>query len=341
MSKKFNKNKHKKSRFFERKMKFIYPTVIVLLGIVLIATYFFYIPSIDSLSKTKNKYPYLSPGAMITDKKNLLVNFQPLRDSLTNKYEKRDDYMVSIYFEYLPTGANIAVNKDEEIWPASLIKIPVALTAMKKVENGKWSLSNELVILDEDKDKEYGNLYEKPTGTSLTIENFLREALVNSDNTAHFVLLRNIDSNEIEDVYTHLGLDDIITALRKAPKDKETDNRITAKRYSVFFRSLYNATYLNPENSQKFLDILKDAPKEYLSAGLPENIRFVHKTGIRTDDMVRADSGIVYAPDRPYILTVMVQKKDKANPPADGEIENIFKEISKETYDYVKNAKQK
>ncbi|MBI3115623.1 MAG: serine hydrolase [Candidatus Kerfeldbacteria bacterium] len=312
---------------------------LILAAAVLVYTYAIRIPGIRSSSERfANQYPFLNPSAALIEKANLLVNFQPLREQLTSAYEQRGDYRISLYFEYLPTGANISLNKDERIWPASLIKIPVAMAAMKKVETGTWKPTNELVILDEDKDGEYGTLYQQPIGTTLTIERLLKESLANSDNTAHFVLLRNLDGAELEDVYTHLGLDDIISALKQAPKEEETDNRITAKRYSIFFRSLYNATYLTPEYSQRFLDILKDAPREFLSRGLPPEIVFVHKTGVRTDEAVRADAGIVYVPNRPYLLTVMMQKKD-GTAPAEGEVEKLFEEISKMVYTYVAEAR--
>lgn len=317
-------------------------STIVLLGItasILVITYIYYIPSLrQTAALTVGKeYSLLNPALGILGKENMIVDFQKLRDSLTSTYEKRDDYLVSIYFEYLPTGANISINKDEKIWPASLIKIPVAMAALKKVENGKWKLDNELVIMDEDKDDAYGELYKEQTGTTHTIEEFLKESLINSDNTAHFVLLRNIDNKELEDVYVHLGLDDVIDALKKSPKkDAEDDNRITAKRYTIFFRSLYNATFLSPLYSQMFLGILGHAPKELLSKGLPENIQFVHKTGVRVDEAVRADSGIVYVPGRPYLITVMVQQKDK-KVINEEKVNAIFEDISKQIYTYVAN----
>src|SRR4030042_3742516 len=276
--------------------------------VFIIITYVFYIPRIKSNpQKFNSQYPFLNPAAALIEKKDLLVNFQPLRESLVGKYEKRDDYLVSLYFEYMPTGANISINKDEAIWPASLIKIPVAMAMMKKIENGTWELNNELVILYEDKNGEFGNLYKEPTGTSLTIEKLIQESLINSDNTAHLVLLRNLENSELEDIYVHLGLDDVVEDFKKTTDEGSVDNRITAKRYSIFFRSLYNSTYLTPEYSQKFLDILREAPKEYLSSGLPDDTIFVHKTGIRTDEAVYTDAGIIYIPNRPYLLTVMIQ----------------------------------
>ena len=122
--------------------------------------------------------------------------------------------------------------------------------------------------------------------------------------------------------------------------NNELDTRITAKRYSIFFRSLYNATFLEPEYSQNFLEILKNVPNDYLKGGLPKDIQFLHKTGIRIKDNVYADSGIVYIPSRPYILTVMIQKKTGSSATTDDkEAKDIFKAISKEIYDYVVKAR--
>lgn len=305
---------------------------------IIIGMYMSYIPTRSRQHVSNNRDTFLNPALSVIDKKDLIVNFQGLRDSLTSTYEKRDDYMISIYFEYFPTGANIAINKDEKVWPASLIKIPVAMAAMKKVENKQWKLSNELVILDGDKDKEYGSLYKEPSGTTYTIQKFLEESLINSDNTAHFVLLRNIDATELESVYDHLGMDDIIDALKKSPTTQEQeDNRMTAKRYSIFFRSLYNATFLDQEYSQLFLKTLSRAPRDLIGRGIPENVAYVHKTGIRVDEAVRADSGIVYIPGRPYLLTVMIEKKGRGDLNEE-EVNMLFKKIGEEVYTYVVQA---
>ncbi len=332
-------------RYFDKKeasnKRYIITLLVVCCFVLLLSFGFNYLSDYTKTALV-SQYKFLSPSVSLIERKNMLVNFEPLRTKLNARYEKDEQYLISLYFEYLPTGANININRDERIWPASLIKIPVAMSAIKKVQEGKWKIENELVILDEDKDKEFGVLYKEQTGTTLTIERLLEETLINSDNTAHFVLLRNIDAEELEDTYRHLGMDDIIEGLKKAPKDQEYDNRITAKRYTIFFRSLYNATFLSPEYSELFLSILKQVPKEYLNLGMPDDVVFVHKTGIRSDERVWADSGIVYVPGRPYLVTVMVQQKGVYEGEIDNkteeEVREIFRNIAKDIYTYVSTA---
>lgn len=326
-------NKQMLNKVFPNKLTTI--LVVALLTMVTILIVFYSRSKANNVSGGISNY--LNPSLRVLDKSNLIVDFQELREKL-QRYETKGDFTVSIYFEYLPTGANIAVHKDEKIWPASLIKIPVAMAALKKVEEGKWNMNNELVILDQDKDSEFGDMYKLPTGTSMTIKKFLEESLVNSDNTAHFVLLRNLEGEELEDVFVHLGMDEVIDTLKRDnKKESDVDNRITAKRYSVFFRSLYNSTYFTHENSEMFLEILSGAPKEYLSTGLPSDIPFVHKTGIRIDEKVMADSGVVYVPGRPYVLTVMIAQNKEGELDQE-EIKKIFQDISKEVYYYVSYA---
>ena len=229
---------------------------------------------------------------------------------------------ISIYFEYLPTGANIAVNKDVEFWPASLLKVPVAMAAVKKIEKGIWKWKNELVIMPSDKNERFGELYKQPMGTRLAIEELVTLALTESDNTANFILVRNLEPSEFQDVYDHLGLTEFIS----------TEGKISAKKYSVMFRALYNASYLSEENSQKLLSLMTETKfKEYIGSGFPSDIQFSHKIGIGDDKGVFLDSGIIYLPHRPYLLTVMINSKDISL------AQKQMKEISEKVYTYIVN----
>src|SRR3989338_6127079 len=76
-----------------------------------------YAPSRQSgESGTNDQFSLLNPARKFIKQEDLIINFQPLRDYLNDKYEA--DPNVSVYFEYLPTGASIAINKDAEFYPA-------------------------------------------------------------------------------------------------------------------------------------------------------------------------------------------------------------------------------
>lgn len=288
-------------------------------------TFFVYAPGkiSGSIGNEKDKYDFLDPARKLYSRKNLIINIQPLRDELNAIGEK--DKNISIYFEYLPTGANISVNKDAEFWPASMLKVPIAMSAVKKIESGKWKWTNELVVMAPDKSSGFGDLYKMPIGTRLTIEELVKKSLVDSDNTANFMLARNLEPEELQDIYDHLGLSDFISE----------EGKIGAKKYSVILRALYSASYLSEENSQKILSLLKETSfKEYLASGLPDGVDFAHKIGVHNEKGVALDSGIVYLPNRPYLLTAMINVSDEQY------AEQIMGKISETVYNYIVNYRE-
>lgn len=62
----------------------------------------------------------------------LLTTVQPIREKLHTLFQEESLEHTSLYFEYLNTGANISINQDIRILPASLIKVPLAMAVMKK-----------------------------------------------------------------------------------------------------------------------------------------------------------------------------------------------------------------
>lgn len=271
----------------------------------------------------KNKFDLLNPARNFLKQEDLIINFQPLRDYLNDKYEA--DPNVSIYFEYLPTGANIAINKDAEFYPASLLKVPVAMAVVRKIERGEWKWSNDLVLMSTDKDDKFGTLYKKPSNSLHTIEELVERSLSDSDNTAHFMLVRNLEIDEMKDVYDHMGMKGFL----------DTEGSLSAKRYALIFRALYSSSYINEENSQKILSYLSQSPfDDYLQRGLPKDTLFSHKIGVDTDKKIHLDSGIVYLKNRSYLLTVMTKDKDEKL------AQKIMEEISRKVYNYTENYEE-
>jgi len=321
---KFFKNNDKNQTQKKGKLIFI---LLPLIAILIAANgwlSYFYVKNrgADAAISENNKYNLLNPARKLIDQKDLIINFQPLRDYLNNTYEA--DQNVSIYFEYLPTGSNISINKDAEFYPASLLKVPITMTVAKKIERGEWKWTNELALLPSDKNKGFGSLYKEPSNSTYTIDELVRRSLSDSDNTANFILVRNLEISEIEDVNSHIGFSGIITA----------SGNLSAKRYSVIFRSLYNASYLSEENSQKLLSYLSQSPfKEYIESGLPSGTPFAHKIGTEEEKGIYLDSGIVYAPNKPYTLTIMIQSEKEQL------AQEKMKDISEKVYNYVKEYK--
>ena len=269
-----------------------------------------------------NPYPLVDISRNFISQEHFIGTLQPVREYLQKLVQEEGSDSISIYVEYLNTGANISINQDLRIFPASLVKVPLAMAVMKKVEKGDWFLQNELVVMPEDRDYGWGDVHKYPIGTRLTIEELIEEMLLNSDNTAYRMLYRNLSFDELQDVIVTLGLEDLFSE----------DGKITAKEYTRLFRSLYVSNYLSQDNSQKLLEILsKTSYDKYLGQGMPKDVIFAHKIGENQDMKVILDAGIVYVENRPYLVSAMIDYKDMGLDKAKA----ILKDISEKIYVYV------
>ena len=104
--------------------------------------------------------------------------------------------------------------------------------------------------------------------------------------------------------------------------------------YSEFLRTLYNATYLDANDSNHILQLLTQSTfTQGLVSGVPANIQVSHKFGERSfadsNLLELHDCGIVYAPNHPYLLCVMTEGYD------DPTLASFIAQISNITYNYV------
>lgn len=279
------------------------------------------------LENFRAKYPLLDPMRFFAEPRDLLTTVQPIREQLRTLFEKENLKFTSLYFEYINTWANISINPDVRILPASLIKVPLAMAVMKKVERGEWELYNELIMTREDRDTEWGDVYKYPIGTPLTIEELIEEMLLHSDNTAYRILYRNLSLDEVKDVFMSLGLDDFF----------DQEGKITAKEYTRLIRSLYTSNYLSPEHSQFLLDVLSRTDyDDYLGQGIPDTVQFAHKIWENESKTVILDAGLVYTGNRVYLISMAIDYQQEWLT-REASLD-LFDKVSRLIYDYISTA---
>ncbi len=284
--------------------------------------------TVESSADSK-KYPLLSKRIFAENQNDILINFLPLRQVLEEYVGQNKD--IAVYFEYLPSGTSIGVNNDIEVKIASLVKVPTAMAIYKLVEQQKLSLDQKATIQESDINKDFGDLWKRGPGTTLSIQEAIDLMLIKSDNTAYEVLWRLLDKRTIEDV---LGSLDI-------PMDQEGQYLLISPRgYTSILRSLYLSSYLERENSNKVLEILTRTDfNDKIRAGVPDNVSVSHKIGTFNPggrvagEQIYSDCGVIYQPNRPYSLCVMVQNSSE-------EIATQhIKNISALTYGYVSEVR--
>lgn len=317
--------------------------IITLLIGIFIGKFFFVNDSLELSSKEIRKsfnYQFINP--LIECESGITVNNQlsSLKKSVQNiidqEINNQNVSFISVYFRDLNNGPWFGINEKEDFAPASLIKVPVLITYLKKAERNPEILNQKILNPDNQQDGvSIQNVQPSKTLTpnqEYTIDELLQRMIIYSDNDAYNNLVKNINVSDLFQVYQDLDID-----ISKA-SENPNGNIINVKDYASFFRILFNASYLNQDMSEKALNILSQT--EYtnaLVAGIPKNIPVSHKFGERkfnnTNETQFHDCGIVYLPKKPYLVCIMTRGKDieKAN--------TSIKKISQKIFQYINNPK--
>ncbi len=232
-----------------------------------------------------------------------------IRDYISNAQEGQKASFVSVYFRDLNFGPWLGINEKENFSPASLLKVPIMIAALKIAENDPAFLQKKILYSKHLDNQVVPNITDPnllKIGNTYTIENLIERMIEFSDNEAKEILLANIDGNFIMKVMADIGIN---------TTGNMSQDFISVKDYSGFFRLLYNATYLNRNMSEKALAILsKTSFNEGLVAGLPAGTVISHKFGERAfaDNNVKQlhECGIIYRNNSPYLLCIMTRGTD-------------------------------
>jgi len=245
---------------------------------------------------------------------------------------------MSVYYRDLGNGSWVGVNLDKKFAPASLLKVPVMIAYLKKVEKDPTLLQQTITIKDDpgipQLIQEIPPAHFAKVGETYTVDELINLMITYSDNIAKYGLTQELEQSSLDEVFVDLGL--------VLPQTSIEDNFMTVREYSTFFRVLYNATYLNREMSEKALGYLTTSDFDNgLRTGIPSNTIIANKFGERsledekTGEVIHQlhDCGVVYLPSNPYIACVMTRGAsfEKMTP--------IIGKISKAIYEHTIESK--
>ncbi|MBI2683015.1 MAG: serine hydrolase [Acidobacteriales bacterium] len=217
------------------------------------------------------------------------------------------DGVMAVAITDLTSGEQILINPDEVMPQASSIKITVLLELYRQAQSGKLRLADEYVVRGEDlvQDSDImGGL--TPGVTRLTLRDLATMMVAVSDNAATNVLIDRVGMENVNASLRSLGLEH--TRLRRKMMDLKAaqegrENVATAREMTSLLRQVYQGKVLNKEMTADFFKVLsthKDSPIPRL---LPEGLMVADKPGAL--EGVRTDSGIVFVPGRPFVVSVM------------------------------------
>lgn len=275
-------------------------------------------------------------GKSIMDNQEINLE-KPLQDFIQEKMYNNETNHVSIYYRNLNNGNWFGINEKELFSPASLMKLPLLLVYLKKIEKDPSVREQKLTYVEDPIEAKYTQNIEPEKKLidqkAYTIKELLEYMIKYSDNKASILLEKNIPLDEYKKTFT----DNEMTF--PSFIDGKFDNNLKVVDYAKFFRILFNASYINSELSNYALWLLTQVEfKNWLVAGVDEGIKVAHKFGERgifgqdgIEQKQLHDCGIIYYPEHPYILCVMTRGYELKR------LEDIVIDISKSIYQEVKS----
>lgn len=228
--------------------------------------------------------------------------------------QKKSEHAVSDVSLYLiRNGLWVGINENVKYEPASMLKVVLMIAYLKQKETHPDLFAQKLLYTPAIKHISDQIPFQSTSTLELNnrypVDELINKMIIDSDNTAMYILLSGIDENSLNDVYTDLGI---------TKPDDSGVYKISAKSYSLFFRILYNATYLDRHDSEFALSLLaKSHFEDGIVAGLPEGSIVSHKYGERAvtapngsiSGVELHDCGFIYPSNgiKPYFLCVMTK----------------------------------
>lgn len=212
------------------------------------------------------------------------------------------------FFEDLASGFTYGYNENLQMVAAGCMKLPIAVSLIKAVEDGKTDFMTKIAI--EAKDKVYGTgIIHEFNNRDYTIFELLVAMLIQSDNTAANKLIDIVGIETINQDIKNMGLKN--TILNRKTSDERTpitdiENITSPYDLSLIWKHLNNSTYLSEENSTMLIDILtRQQNKNKLALYIPDDLKFEISSKTGDKKGVENDTALISLPKGKFIFTVM------------------------------------
>ncbi|KLD64545.1 class A beta-lactamase [Dyella japonica] len=283
---------------------------------------------------------------------------EPLQHALDALAQRARPGTLGVAVLDLKSGAAAGVDADRAFPMMSVFKAPVAAAVLSRIDDGSLSLQQSVTVT---RDQVMGGSAIPSLGAhfhgermSFTVEQLLKAAVTESDNTAVNALIRVAGGPGVVTTYLHAhgidgmrvdvdeaGIAQVFHGLRpgELPPAHESDaaadqrfqsgyqafladprNRSTPDAAIAFLRKLVQGELLSPVSTQRLLALMEaQTIPNRLRAGLPAGLRFADKTGTSGSLGKRTaafnDIGIIRWPDGHTVLVAAFLMDSPASDP--------------------------
>lgn len=251
----------------------------------------------------------------------------------------------AIALKNMDDGKSILINENEVFHAASTMKTPVMIEFFKKINEGKISSDDSLLINNQFSSIVDGSKFElssfddsdediyKNLGKYISTDKLVYDMITRSSNFGTNLLIDYLDAEDVNNTMKNIGAKNM-KVLRGVGDLKAFDlglsNTTTAADLLIIYEKLAKGEIVNNESSNKMIRILKDQVyNDIIPKYLPEKVEVAHKTGWISG--VRHDSGIVYVGNNEKYILVLLSK----NLEDDIEGADFLAKISLEIYNFL------
>src|SRR6266404_4411987 len=207
----------------------------------------------------------------------------------------------------LTSGRTILFNADEVFPTASSIKVAVLAELYRQDEKGGPAKLADLYTFEPkdlvDDSQIMAGL--TPGVTKITNHDLATFMVAVSDNAATNVLIDRVGMQNVNTMLDSLGLKE--TRLRRKMIDLQAakqgrENVSTPREMMQLFQQINAGKLLGKQGQQEFFQQLSTKKDSWIPKLLPEGLQIANKPGAL--EGVRNDVGLVFMPNRPYILCI-------------------------------------
>jgi beta-lactamase class A len=251
-----------------------------------------------------------APGASVGEKQRVL--WQKLEARVT-AIDNDLDGVLGVAILDLAGGQNFLLHADEVFPQASSIKIAVLAELYHQQQLASQGVAGKARLTDvytmqasdlvADSDI-MGGL--TPGVTRITNRDLATMMIAVSDNSATNVLIDRVGMDNVNALMDTLHLSH--TRLRRKMMDIKAagegrENISTPREMMTLLEALYRGKVLNKTLTDDFFTMLSTHKSSFIPRDLPDGIRIANKPGEL--EAVRNDSGVVFAQNRPYVISIM------------------------------------
>ncbi len=216
----------------------------------------------------------------------------------------------AVVVEELGGKGTLQLNPNDQFTAASVIKVPIMMTAFREAREGRLRLDDSITLRKEDKVGGSGVLFEFHNGLTLTLLDAINMMIVVSDNTGTNLVIDAVGLETVNRHMTEVGCKGSrLEAHLMRPKPNGPWNTITAGDIGRLIKGLAEHTIADPGDCDSMLRIMgRQQYNEKLPRLLPNGVTCAHKTGEVKG--VTHDAGIVAGETTRFAITCLSQKLD-------------------------------